>query len=133
MTYAYDIGFFLFYSTATWTRRSVTSSCASSAPARPVSSSPPICSPEVSMCSKSASLLTTNYPSRRRTTSIELEEPVDLEEREQQSTSSFQRTLVSSRTFKITTTRRLTRCRPISTSCEWGLHESFVDDHLGHC
>merc|ERR1712113_1045333 len=70
------------------------------------------------MCSRLDWSSTTSAPSRRKTTSTGLEEQADSEEKELPLTSSFPRMLVSSRTFRTITTRRLTKCQPISTSCE---------------
>merc|ERR1711937_1098277 len=82
--------------------------------APPESSSPPIFLLEVLMSSKLVSLSTTSFHSKRRTTSTELVELVDLVERVLPSTSSFLTTPSSSERSKIITTLRSKKCHKTS-------------------
>jgi len=73
-------------------------------------SSPLTCWQEVLMSSKLVSLSTTNFLSRRKTTFIELVEPVDSEERVSLLTLSHQTMLDSSEKSRIITTQKSKKC-----------------------
>merc|ERR1711871_1052903 len=114
----------------------------SSEQAPPESSSPPIFLQEVLMSSKLVSLSTTNYHSKRRTTSTESVEPVDSVGRVLQSTSSFLTTPSSSERSRIITTPRSKRCHKtlrISTQPEasddqrsYDLYVTYNNIHYCH-